>query len=222
MLLGSALLPWYGGSVSPAIRAVPGVKLPAPLIVATSLSGWEAFTMQRWLWLAVGLGGLAVAAGAVTGRRLQATVSPAAIVMGLGGLVSVCIVFRLIDHPHAVLAGSAVTESVGIQYGAYVGLAAAVVLTRAAYLVLAADGIGLADVRQQINRALGDESAAAPAPVAMVVPDATLTAAAAAADGQPAGPPTAAETPTVAPAATALPTPPPGGIPPMAGRSQAP
>jgi hypothetical protein len=216
VLLVSALLPWYGGTLSPAVRSAPGVSLPAPLVVTTSLSGWETFTMQRWLWIAAGIAGLALAAGAAAGRRLQTTVAPAAVVMGLAGAATLCIAFRVIHHPHAALGAAALNEAVGIQYGAYVGLLAAAALTRASYRALAAEGIGLGDVRRQINRALGDEGSTA------TVKSGTDAAEPAAPAAEPSGP--TAPAPPSGPTAPAPPPGPParaaGGIPPMAGRSQ--
>lgn len=128
-------LPWYGASTSSPIGT---------LRIGGDTSGWQTFTNSRWLWLLtiiVALGSVAVEARE---RRRESSLEPGAIVTGLGGLSSLFILYRIIDHPGggatAVVGLSHLSYSYGIKIGIWLALLAALGITAGGYLQMRAEG----------------------------------------------------------------------------------
>ncbi len=220
------LLPWFGGTATPAIHAVGAIESSTSLNIHTSLPGWQSFTTQRWLWLVTALFALGVVAFRAAGRPLVLPVAPAAIVAVLGAFSTLCIAFRCLYHPHTGVAGAALQESFGIQFGAWLGLAAAAAITLGAYRSLIDDHITSGDLRDQVTRVLNGEFEVRPAAVAGVAVDATAPAGSDAVIPEPetpAAPPAQQPVPPLgAPPGPAPPMSSPGAIPPMAGRKPSP
>jgi hypothetical protein len=220
------LLPWFGGAATPAIHAVGASGNSTPLSIHTSLPGWQAFTTQRWLWLLTGLFALGVVALRAAGRPLSLPVAPAAIVAVLGGLSTLCIAFRCLYHPHAAVAGAALQESFGIEFGAWLGLAAAAAITLGAYRSLIDDHITPRDLRDQLTRVLNGEFEVRPVAAVAV---AAAEPVAVPSDARAPEPETAPVSPTEepvrplgAPPGPAPPLSPQGAIPPMTGQKSQP
>jgi hypothetical protein len=103
---------------------------------SVSLDGWQALTTARWILLvtiAVSLGLLVLTAA----RRAPAV--PVALGMVscvLGGLSTLVLLYRIIDHP-----------GVSARAGVYVGLVAAAVIAYGGYLSLRIEGGSFIDPR---------------------------------------------------------------------------
>ncbi len=184
------LLPWYGSSAS-SNSPVRGLQ-----VAGTSTSGWETFTVQRWLWLLTIAGTLTVVAAVALGRRLELPFRQSAIASALGGLTTVCIFYRIIHHPAGAGGVPGFGFSYGIKYGIWLGLLAAIAIAVGGYLGLREEALASAEAGPR--------------------PDAGAT---------PATPPTTSPAQRTAPTPGAdrerggkPPQRPPGGMPPMAGQ----
>lgn len=128
-------LPWYGATTSSPIGT---------LKIGGDSSGWQTFTNSRWLWLLtiiVALGSVAVEARE---RRRESSLEPGVIVTGLGGLSSLFILYRIIDHPTggatAVVGLSHLSYSYGIKIGIWLALLAALAVAAGGYLQMRTEG----------------------------------------------------------------------------------
>jgi hypothetical protein len=143
---------WYG--VSSNVSSFAGIN------VNVSRTGWETFTVSRWIWLltiVVALGAVAIAAGAL---KLELPVQRGVLVAGLGALSTLLILYRILHHPTANVSIANVHSSIGIKFGIWLGLIAAAGITYGGYLGMQAEGTSLADVRAQATDAMGNLSAA--------------------------------------------------------------
>jgi opacity protein-like surface antigen len=126
---------WFGENI--------GGKLPGNELTGAggSLTGWQAFTHSRWMWLAtvvVALASVLVRAAAV---RLPDSVKPGSVVALLGVASVVLIAYRLVHHPAANGGFAGFHVTLGIEPGIWLGLVAAVAVAAGGYLQLRAETV---------------------------------------------------------------------------------
>jgi ABC-type Co2+ transport system permease subunit len=122
------LFNWYGGSVT-------GLPIGAHLVGATvSTTGWQTFTVSRWVWLLT----IVVALGSVVmlsrGYKDDGPLPLRALVAALGTLASALIVIRILHHPGPSVSGASVHISYGIKAGIWLGLVAALAIALGGYV----------------------------------------------------------------------------------------
>lgn len=119
---------WFGGSVT-------GLPLGAHLVGATvSTTGWQTFTVSRWVWLLTILVALGSVVATSNGYKDEGPLPLNALVGGLGALASALIVIRILHHPGPSVSGTAVHISYGIKAGIWLGLLAALAIALGGYL----------------------------------------------------------------------------------------
>jgi hypothetical protein len=119
---------WYGGSVT-------GLSVGAHLIGATvSTTGWQTFTISRWVWLLTILVALGSVVAQSNGYKDDGPLPLSALVAALGALASALIVIRILHHPGPSLRGTSVHISYGIKTGIWLGLVAALAITFGGYV----------------------------------------------------------------------------------------
>lgn len=119
---------WYGGSVT-------GLPLGAHLVGATvSTTGWQTFTVSRWVWLLTILVALASVVALSRGYKDDGPLPLNALVAGLGVLASALIVIRILHHPGPSISGTSVHISYGIKTGIWLGLVAALAIALGGYV----------------------------------------------------------------------------------------
>ncbi len=119
---------WYGGSVT-------GLPIGAHLVGATvSTTGWQTFTVSRWVWLLTILVALGSVVAASRGYEDDGPLPLGALVTGLGALASALIVIRILHHPGPKISGTSVHISYGIKTGIWLGLVAALAIALGGYL----------------------------------------------------------------------------------------
>jgi hypothetical protein len=127
------LLPWFsfGASVGTAAARSP----------AASLDGWHSLTGIRWILLITIAVSLAVVVLTATRRSPAVPVTFSMLTVLLGGLSSLLVLYRIIDHPGAGSALAPVTAKPGL----YVGLIAAAVIAYGGYLSMHTEGSTFGD-----------------------------------------------------------------------------
>lgn len=125
---------WFGETVS---GTLPGSNLSG---AGSSSSGWETFTVSRWIWLLTIVVAIASVVAIARGSRLPTSLPPGAIVMLLGGLSAVVILFRIVHHPAASASFGGFHASFGIKLGIWLGLIAALAIAAGGCLQLRAEG----------------------------------------------------------------------------------
>jgi hypothetical protein len=119
---------WYGGSVT-------GLPIGAHLVGATvSTTGWQTFTVSRWVWLLTVVVALGSVVALSNGFKDDGPLPLSALVAALGALASALIVIRILHHPGPSVSGTAVHISYGIKTGIWLGLAAALAITLGGYV----------------------------------------------------------------------------------------
>jgi hypothetical protein len=140
---------WYGGSVT-------GLSLGAHLIGATvSTTGWQTFTVSRWVWLLTILVALGSVVAQSNGYKDDGPLPLSALVAALGALASALIVIRILHHPGPSVSGTSVHISYGIKTGIWLGLLAALAITFGGYAQTRPEG------QQQAKDAPPEDPAAA-------------------------------------------------------------
>jgi hypothetical protein len=118
---------WYGGSVT-------GLPIGAHLVGATvSTTGWQTFTVSRWVWLLTILVALGSVVALSNGYKDDGPLPLRAVVAALGALASALIVIRILHHPGPSVSGTAVHISYGIKTGIWLGLVAALAIALGGY-----------------------------------------------------------------------------------------
>ncbi|HST33137.1 MAG TPA: hypothetical protein VLJ80_06410 [Solirubrobacteraceae bacterium] len=141
-------LHWYGGSITGLLS---GSHINGGTIEVT---GWEAFTSSRWIWLGTIVFALGGALAGAVGYRLEGPVRPGAVVLGLGVLSSVLIVYRIAYHPGANASGHGLHIVYGIKFGIWLGLLAALAITLGGYTQMRAEeGAPLLSLPERKRRA---------------------------------------------------------------------
>jgi hypothetical protein len=138
---------WLGASGHAA--ALPGTSFT----FHSSLTGWEAFTVSRWIWLATILAALTMVVAIATQRKVQGPVSPAAVVTLLGGLSTLLILYRIVDHAHGSVENSLARVSWGTEIGIWLALIASAAITYGGSRAMREAGATLGRVRQQAGDA---------------------------------------------------------------------
>jgi hypothetical protein len=119
---------WYGGSVT-------GLPLGAHLVGATvSTTGWQTFTVSRWVWLLTILVALGSVIAASNGFKDEGPLPLNALVAGLGALASALIIIRILHHPGPSVRGTSVHIVYGIKAGIWLGLVAALAIALGGYV----------------------------------------------------------------------------------------
>ncbi|HEY5389687.1 MAG TPA: hypothetical protein VIJ83_03955 [Solirubrobacteraceae bacterium] len=119
---------WYGGSVT-------GLPLGAHLVGATvSTTGWQTFTVSRWVWLLTILVALGSVVALSRGYKDDGPLPLSALVAGLGALASALIVIRILHHPGPSVSGTSVHVTYGIKTGIWLGLVAALAIALGGYV----------------------------------------------------------------------------------------
>jgi hypothetical protein len=119
---------WYGGSVT-------GLSVGAHLVGATvSTTGWQTFTVSRWVWLLTILVALGSVVATSNGYKDGGPLPLNALVAGLGALASALIVIRILHHPGPSVNGTSVHVSYGIKTGIWLGLVAALAIAFGGYV----------------------------------------------------------------------------------------
>lgn len=140
---------WYGGSVT-------GLPVGAHLVGATvSTTGWQTFTVSRWVWLLTILVALGSGVALSRGYKDDGQLPLSALVAGLGALASALIVIRILHHPGPSVSGTSVHVSYGIKTGIWLGLAAALAIALGGYVQT------LPEKSQKTKDAVPDDPAAA-------------------------------------------------------------
>jgi hypothetical protein len=129
LLLFMFAFSWFGESRK---GTLPGSDLGA----GTSLTGWEAFTNSRWVWLLTILVALASVVARVAGPRLPESVKPGSVVALLGGVSVLLIGYRILHHPAASVGFGGFHASFDLRVGIWLGFAAAVAIAAGGYLQL--------------------------------------------------------------------------------------
>jgi hypothetical protein len=118
---------WYGGNVS-------GLPHGARLTGATlSSTGWQTFTVSRWVWLLTILVALGSVVALANGYKDDGRLPLSALVAGLGALASALIVIRIVHHPGPSASSGSLHVSYGIKAGIWLGLLAALTITFGGY-----------------------------------------------------------------------------------------
>lgn len=124
---------WFGESQS---GTVPGSNLSG---LDSSYTGWQTFTISRWVWLLTIVVAVASVTAVAAGRRLPSTLPPGTIVAFLGSLSVVLILYRIVHHPSARFGFGGFHASYGIKLGIWLGLIAALAIAVGGLLQLRAE-----------------------------------------------------------------------------------
>jgi hypothetical protein len=127
---------WYGGSVE---GLLPGTHLSG---AAESATGWQTFTISRWVWLLAIVVALGSTLASATGYEHDGPVPLSAMAAGLGALASALIVYRIAHHPGPSASAGAIRISSGIKPGIWLGLIAALTITAGGYAQVQAEQAG--------------------------------------------------------------------------------
>jgi hypothetical protein len=119
---------WYGGNVTGLAR---GVQLTG---AALSSTGWQTFTISRWVWLLTALLALGSVVAWARGYEDRGPLPLSAIVAGFGALASALIVIRILHHPGLSASAGTVHLSYGVKTGIWLGLIAALAIAFGGYL----------------------------------------------------------------------------------------
>ena len=102
---------WYGVDVGSGAVG----KLVAASGVDTTASGWQAFGMTDILLAITALIAIAMAVMAANGTRLELPVRLSTLTAGLGAVMTVIVLYRIINQPGP-------NDVITVQWGAYLGL----------------------------------------------------------------------------------------------------
>jgi hypothetical protein len=119
---------WYGGNVTGLAR---GVQLTG---AALSSTGWQTFTISRWVWLLTALLALGSVVAWARGYEDRGPLPLSALVAGLGALASALIVIRILHHPGLSASAGTVHLSYGVKTGIWLGLIAALAIAFGGYV----------------------------------------------------------------------------------------
>src|SRR5215207_323742 len=107
LLLIDMFLSWYGvGGQLGEFASRAGVD--------TNVTAWQAFDFTDILVFLTALAGISLAVLAASGRQLSLPVSPAVIVTALAGIVTLLVLYRIINQPGP-------NDVIDVKYGAYLG-----------------------------------------------------------------------------------------------------
>jgi hypothetical protein len=119
---------WYGGNVT-------GLAHGARLTGATlSSTGWQTFTVSRWIWLLTALVAFGSVIALAGGYKDDGVVPLSALVAGLGVLATALIVIRIVHHPGPSANAGSLHISYGIKAGIWLGLVATLAIAFGGYV----------------------------------------------------------------------------------------
>jgi len=133
--LGEWLAGAGGAVLLIALAAVPWYEIESPLGSLVALSGFESFSILDLYLALVGACGLMLLALQSTQRSPALPVGAAVLTILLGAVAVLLVAYRIVNQPGD-------NEFVEVRAGAWVGLAAAVVVTAGAWLSLREERVG--------------------------------------------------------------------------------
>ncbi len=136
LFIATFLFKWFGGTASGSVPGGPTVT------ISSSANAWHTLSDTRWLLLATILAALALVVAAAGQRELPTPIVPSAILAGLSGVTAVCVLYRILDHPHASATFGSVSVTYGAQLGLYLGFLACLVIVYGAVEDLREGGAG--------------------------------------------------------------------------------
>jgi hypothetical protein len=189
LLVVMFLLKWYGvGGVVGAFAARAGIS--------TSVNGWHALTILRWLMLLTIVAALALAYLQASQRSPALPVSASVIVTVLGTLLTILLIYRvLINEPGP-------DNLVDQKLGAFIGLLSAAGIAYGGYESMRKEGLSIRDARTEIETVIARGTRAASRPTPPDTPEqapAPPSAGQPPADRPPAGQPPPSQPPTSQP-----------------------
>jgi hypothetical protein len=119
---------WYGESVQ---GLLPGTHLSG---AAESATGWQTFTISRWVWLLAIVFALGSTLASLNDYEHDGPLPLSTMTAGLGALASALIVYRIANHPGPSTSAGSIHISYGIKPGIWFGLIAALAITVGGYL----------------------------------------------------------------------------------------
>jgi hypothetical protein len=117
LLAALFFLPWFD------VRA--GGRLTSRASVPVSLDGWHALTTTRWILLLMLVATAALVVLTASQRSPALPVTSSLLTCVLGGMATLLLLFRLVDHP-----------GLAVRAGMYVGFVAALAVAYGGYLSL--------------------------------------------------------------------------------------
>jgi hypothetical protein len=120
LLLVSLFLPWYGVELPPAVGDLEPFG-------PEDVTAWQAFTVIDVLLAALGLLAIVVPVSSLLANGPAKPIAVAVLAGALGWIAVVLVIFRLVDSP---------TDGLELRYGAWVGLAAALIAWIGSWLAL--------------------------------------------------------------------------------------
>ena len=134
--IATFLFKWFGGT---ATGSVPGGPTVA---ISSSANAWHSLSDTRWLLLATILAALALVVAAAGQRELPTPIAPSAVLAALAGVTAACVLYRILDHPHASATFGSVSVTYGAQLGLYLGFLACLAVLYGAVVDLREGGAG--------------------------------------------------------------------------------
>jgi hypothetical protein len=142
-------LPWYGGQ---------GTAVFTPAGPDTALTAWQAFGIVDVLMALAIVAAIGAAVLAGTQTSVALPVAASVLVSALGLVVTVAVLFRLVNEPR-------VDPYLSIEPGAYLGLALCAAIAAGGWMSMRDEGTGFADARDSLERRLTrDDVPVHPAP----------------------------------------------------------
>lgn len=130
LFIATFLFKWFGGSATATVPGGPTVT------IGTTANAWHSLSDTRWLLLATILAALALVLAAAGERELSTPIPPAGILATLATVTAACVLYRILDHPHASATIGSVSVTYGAQLGLYLGFLACLVIVYGAVLEL--------------------------------------------------------------------------------------
>jgi prepilin signal peptidase PulO-like enzyme (type II secretory pathway) len=144
-------LPWYGLA---GLGEPFGGALARQAGVATTVNAWRAFDLIDILLFLTVIAAVGAAVVAATQQSVALPVAASVIVTALGVLVTVLVLYRLVNEP-----GS--DQFIDLRFGAYLGFVLCAVIALGGFMSMQEEGTSFGQVAERLQ----GRGAAAPAPV---------------------------------------------------------
>jgi hypothetical protein len=155
LLFLTMFVPWYGGQ---------GTVVFTPSGPDTALNAWQAFSVVDLLLFAAIVAAVGAAVLAGTQSSVALPVAASVLVCGLGVVVTVLVLYRLVDEPR-------VDPYTSIEPGAYVGLALCAAIALGGWLSMRDEGTSFSRAASELERRWAtDDVPVEPAPAAPTKP----------------------------------------------------
>ena len=122
LLLFTFVFSWVGENVA---GTLPGSHISG---AGSGVTGWDAFTNSRWVWLLTACVALAAVGVRTVGWSPPESILPGAVVALLGVVSALLIGFRIVHHPTAHAGFGGFHVSFGIKPGIWLAFAAALAI----------------------------------------------------------------------------------------------